>query len=99
LSNATLNKALDDIEKGLIGEDGKPIGQRYSAANRATNRAVWKVVQRHCSEKTDAQCKEIILTWTNARSSKRNSTRIQWQRCAIDPFSNAQSNAQNLRAR
>jgi hypothetical protein len=49
--------------KRLIGEDGQPTGQRYSSAGAAKNRAAWPIVKKHCTEKTDAQCREIIRTW------------------------------------
>jgi hypothetical protein len=63
LSNAVLNAALDEIERGVIDGDGHPIGQRYSSAGAAKERAAWKVVQKHCPDKTDAQCREIIKIW------------------------------------
>jgi hypothetical protein len=57
LSNETLNAALTDIDKGL------PDGQRYSNAPKATTRAAWSVVKRHCPEKTEKQCREMVGTW------------------------------------
>jgi hypothetical protein len=48
---------LDDIEAGL------PTGQRYSSASKATTRAAWRVVQRRCPGKREAQCREIIRQW------------------------------------
>jgi hypothetical protein len=57
LTNTQLNAALTDIEAGL------PNGQRYSDAGPATDRAAWRVVQRHCSDRTEAQCREIVKTW------------------------------------
>jgi hypothetical protein len=57
LSNAQLNAVLTDIEAGL------PNGQRYSDSPRAKDRAAWEVVQRHCPDRTQAQCREIISTW------------------------------------
>jgi hypothetical protein len=48
----------DDIEKGL------PNGRRYSRANNTSDdRKVWHVVQRHCMDKQEAQCREIIKRW------------------------------------
>jgi hypothetical protein len=38
-------------------------GQRYSDAANAKERAVWYVVQKHCPNKTEGQCREIIRTW------------------------------------
>ena len=57
LSNEALNAALDEIEAGL------PNGQRYSANNAAKNRSAWTAVQRHCADKSDGQCREIVKTW------------------------------------
>jgi AAA domain len=57
LASATLNSALTDIDNGM------PSGQRYSAASKADDRAAWKVVHRHCPDRTEAQCREIIRTW------------------------------------
>jgi hypothetical protein len=57
LSDATLNLILEKIESGL------PDGNLYSDASNATTRAAWKVVQNVASEKTEAQCREIIRTW------------------------------------
>jgi hypothetical protein len=57
LSSAQLNAALTDIDSGL------PNGQRYSDAARAPARAAWVVVQRHCPNRTEAQCREIVRTW------------------------------------
>jgi hypothetical protein len=30
---------------------------------KANERAAWKVVQHHCPDRTEAQCREIIRTW------------------------------------
>jgi hypothetical protein len=57
LSNLALNAALDDIEAGM------PDGRRYSAANSAKDVAAWRAVQKHCPNKTEPQCREIIKTW------------------------------------
>jgi hypothetical protein len=57
LSSTTLNVALTDIDAGM------PTGQRYSAAGPARDRAAWRVVQKHCPDRTEAQCREIINTW------------------------------------
>jgi AAA domain len=58
LSSAQLNAALTEIDAGL------PNGQRYSDASRASSRAAWSIVQRHCPNRTEKQCREIIATWT-----------------------------------
>jgi hypothetical protein len=58
ISPITLNAVLDDIDRGLAN------GQLYSdASNVGDDRAAWKVVERHCPNKTEAQCREIIKTW------------------------------------
>jgi hypothetical protein len=58
-----LNAVLNDIDRGLTDEDGKPTGQLYSNAPRAADRAVWPVVQKTYPEKTEAQCRAIIFAW------------------------------------
>ena len=40
-----------------------PNGQRYSDAGPAKERAAWRVVQRHCPDRTEPQCREIVRTW------------------------------------
>jgi hypothetical protein len=57
LSNDALNAVLTEIDAGM------PNGQRYSGAPSAKARAAWPVVQRHCSDKTEPQSREIIKTW------------------------------------
>jgi hypothetical protein len=57
LSSAQLNAALDEIEAGL------PNGQRYSDAGPAKTRAAWPVVQGHCPDRTEPQCRQIVNTW------------------------------------
>jgi hypothetical protein len=57
LSIDALNAALTEIDAGMSN------GQRYSDASAAKERAAWPVVQRHCPDRTEAQCREIIKTW------------------------------------
>lgn len=57
VSSVQLNAALDEIDVGL------PNGQRYSDAPKATDRAAWSVVKRHCPDRTENQCREIVRTW------------------------------------
>jgi hypothetical protein len=57
VSAVTLNAVLDDIDRGLDN------GQRYSNAPAATDRAVWPVVQKHCPDKKEGQCRQIIHKW------------------------------------
>lgn len=57
LSNALLNRVLDDIDAGTEN------GERYSGAPSARTRAAWKVVQRHAPDKTETQCRDVVKTW------------------------------------
>jgi hypothetical protein len=57
ISTDALNAALTEIDAGL------PEGRRYSSASGAKARAAWPVVQRHCPDKTEPQCRQIINTW------------------------------------
>jgi hypothetical protein len=57
LSDVALNAALSEIDAGM------PNGQRYSGAASAKSRAAWPVVRRHCPNKTEAQCREIVRKW------------------------------------
>jgi hypothetical protein len=52
-----INAILDNLDAGM------PNGQRYSDHNRAGERAAWLVVKRHCPDKSEAQCREIIKEW------------------------------------
>src|SRR5205823_8234376 len=61
LSRDALNAALTDIDGGL------PDRRLYSDAPRAKDTAAWQVVQRHCSQKSEAQCREIINSWVKNR--------------------------------
>jgi hypothetical protein len=57
VSSVALNAALTAIDAGMEN------GQRYSDAGPARERAAWLVVQRHCPDRNEAQCREIIRTW------------------------------------
>lgn len=57
ISAAQLNAALDEIEAGM------PNGQRFSDASSATSRAAWPVVQKHCQDRSERQCRDILRTW------------------------------------
>jgi hypothetical protein len=57
LSSVALNAALTVIDAGMDN------GRRYSSSSAATDRAAWPVVQRHCTDRSEAQCREIISTW------------------------------------
>src|SRR5262249_42100121 len=58
-----LNAILNDIERGLTDEDGKPTGQRYTNMPKSPERAVWPVVQKHYPNKPEGACREIIHAW------------------------------------
>jgi hypothetical protein len=57
LAAEMLNAALTEIDAGM------PNGQRFSSAGPARDRAAWRVVQKHCQDRTEAQCREIIRIW------------------------------------
>jgi hypothetical protein len=58
LASVTLNAVLTEIDNGM------PNGQRYTDAGGGTGpRAAWKVVQKHCADRTEGECREIIRTW------------------------------------
>jgi hypothetical protein len=57
LSTAALNEALTEIDAGLSN------GQRFSSASAAKDRAAWPVVQRHCPDRAEGQCRDIVNTW------------------------------------
>jgi len=60
LDSPTLNRVLDDIEKGMDN------GQRFTAANAAGKRCAWGAVQRHAPGKTEEQCRKIIAAWVKS---------------------------------
>jgi hypothetical protein len=60
---AGFNAILDDIDRGLTDNNGKPTGQRYSNAPKAGKRAVWPVVQKHYPNKSEGECRTIIQAW------------------------------------
>lgn len=74
VTDAQLNAALDEIDRGLPG------GQQYSAAKSARTRAAWPVVQKHCPEKTEQQCRGIIKAWVNSGLLKEETYRDEAQR-------------------
>jgi hypothetical protein len=57
VSNTQLNAALTEIDAGM------PNGQRYSDAGPAKERAAWPIIQHHCPDRTEGQCREMIRTW------------------------------------
>jgi hypothetical protein len=62
LSDAALNAALTEIDKGMEN------GQRFSSSGAAKEeRAAWVVVQKHCPTKTEAQCRQIINAWCRTK--------------------------------
>jgi hypothetical protein len=58
LPSIALNAALTEIDTGM------PKGQRYSdSATASAAKAAWRVVQKHCPDRSEPQCKEIIAAW------------------------------------
>jgi hypothetical protein len=55
------------LEIDALGDAGIPSGQRYSNSGPATERAAWRVIQRHCPDRTESRCREIIKTWVRDR--------------------------------
>jgi hypothetical protein len=41
---------------------GMPNGQRFSNHNSATKRQAWPIVQKHCPDKTQEQCRRAITS-------------------------------------
>lgn len=58
LSSALLNEILTDIETGT------PDGNRYTDAPNAFDRAAWRVIVKHCPNKSEAAARKVIKTWT-----------------------------------
>jgi hypothetical protein len=63
ISTATITAILTEIDGGIRIDKGQ---RYYSDAPKATDRAAWKVVQRHCNGKTEGQCREVIRTCCSA---------------------------------
>ncbi|QIG98585.1 AAA family ATPase [Bradyrhizobium sp. 6(2017)] len=59
ISVPVLNAILDDIEAGL------PDGNRYSDAPNVTDRAAWRVIDRHCG-KGEGPARQIIKMWVGS---------------------------------
>lgn len=57
VSVPAIHRILDDIDAGL------PDGNRYSDAPKAGERAVWRVIGRHCPGKAEGPARTIIKTW------------------------------------
>jgi hypothetical protein len=85
IDSETLNAILDDLDKGM------PDGRRYTKHGAAkADRAAWQVVLRHCPDKTEAQCREIIKVWTDGKvlvdePYDNPSTRKQEKGLRVDP--------------
>ena len=60
LRDEGLDAILGTIESGL------PDGRRYTSHAKAKDREAWVVVQTHCPDKPEAQCREIIKQWLKA---------------------------------
>jgi hypothetical protein len=58
LSSTILNSALTEIDNGM------PNGQRYTDAGGGKGtHAAWRVVHKHCPDRTEGQYREIVRTW------------------------------------
>jgi hypothetical protein len=58
LNAALINTILSDFAKGL------DTGQRYSnAPNAGEEREAWRVVLKHCPDKSEACCRQIVHAW------------------------------------
>lgn len=55
------NHILDDIEAGM------DFGVRYSAHNSATEKAAWKVIQKHVPDTDEDTAKKVIATWVKSK--------------------------------
>jgi hypothetical protein len=67
ITDAMIDAVLANIDGGT------PNGRRYSDAPNAKDRAAWQVVQQHCPDRNEAQCREIIKT--SRRSASRAACR------------------------
>ena len=57
ITEEIISAVLDTLDGGMSD------GQRYSSDGHAKARAAWQVVKRHCPDRNEAQCREIIKTW------------------------------------
>ena len=57
ISSEVAERVIAEIERGM------PDGRRFSNHNRAGEREVWPVVQKHCQTKTEAQCRRAVTKW------------------------------------
>jgi hypothetical protein len=76
-SSAALDAILDDIDAGMAD------GRLYSEYQTAKDRAAWRVVQRQCPGKPEAQCQEMIKQWVDTgvlvRRKFRNKVGGKWE--------------------
>jgi hypothetical protein len=52
-----VERIIADIGRGM------PNGQRFSNSNAATRRPAWPIVQKHCPDKTEDQCRRSVASW------------------------------------
>lgn len=57
ISVPVLNTILDDIDAGL------PDGNRFSDAPNVSERAAWRVIEKHCPGKSEGPARQIIKAW------------------------------------
>lgn len=66
MPESVCNKALDNIERGILDDGLQPTGELYSNENAARARAAWKVIKLLVPDKPDKQCKTVITKWVNS---------------------------------
>lgn len=84
ISVPVLNTILDDIDAGL------PDGNRFSDAPNVTDRAAWRVIERHCPGKGEGPARQIIKTWVESgllihHSYENPATRKPVKGLRVDP--------------
>jgi len=60
MSTVLLNEILSEIDAGT------PDGNRYTDAPNAFDRAAWRVIVKHCLDKSEAAARKIIKCWTSS---------------------------------
>ena len=57
ISAEVTDRVVTEIDRGMPGD------RRFSNHNKAREREVWPVVQKHCPNKTEAQCRAAVTKW------------------------------------
>lgn len=84
ISIPVLNTILDEIDAGL------PDGNRFSDAPNVTDRAAWRVIEKHCPGKGEGPARQIIKTWLGSgllvhHSYENPATRKPVKGLRVDP--------------